>query len=75
MTGLAVGDLVAPLGATAKIFRVAFRVAEKYPQFGYVCVQPYRRSGGEQILYRIRCKGRQIWTDGRVEWIRMGRAA
>lgn len=70
-SALAVGDLVAPLGSKAEIFRVA----EKYPQPGYVRVLPYQRGGGDQVLFRTKRRGRQVWTDGQVEWIWMGNAS
>jgi hypothetical protein len=69
-SALDVGDLVAPQGSAAEIFRVA----EKYPQPGYVRVLPYRRGGKEQVLFRTRRGGRQVWTDGQVEWIWVGRS-
>jgi hypothetical protein len=68
---LVIDDLIAPLGSAAEIFRVT----EKYPQPGYVRVLPYRRSGKEQVLFRTKRGRRQIWTDGQVEWIWMGRAS
>jgi hypothetical protein len=70
-SALDVGDLVAPQGSGAEIFRVT----EKYLQPGYVRVLPYRRGGSAQVLFRMKRKGRQIWTDGQVEWIWMGSAA